>query len=106
MTGIELISKEREEQINKHGRTIEYDSKNNMSGQLSQAAGLLTYMFPEEVDGGDTDNDNILDFTHCAPEDWDIDLWNKMMNKSYKDRLIIAGAMIAAEIDLLNYTNQ
>ena len=32
---------------------------------------------------------------------WDEDLWQKMCNKSYKDRLIIAGALIAAEIDRL-----
>ncbi len=40
--------------------------------------------------------------TTLPPEGWNKELHNKMMNKPYKDRLIIAGALIAAEIDRIN----
>jgi len=41
---------------------------------------------------------------HPAPEGWNEERWNKMLNKSDERRLVIAGALIAAEIDRLNYT--
>ena len=91
-TGIELIAKERQEQIKKHGRTISYDVKHNNHYQLSGAAGLLTHLDPEDY-GDDTDA--------CCPVEWDERLWEKMMSKDYEERLIIAGAFIAAEIDRL-----
>ena len=40
-TGIELIAQERAEQIEKHGRTIELDVKQNNHHQLSDAASAL-----------------------------------------------------------------
>ena len=87
-TGIELIAEERQEQIEKHGRTIELDIKFNSQCQLAFAAERLC--IPE------------LDlYNYQEPMNWDEDLWQKMCNKSYKDRLIIAGALIAAEIDRL-----
>ena len=92
-TGIELIVQERQEQIEKHGRTIEYDFKANNHYQLSQAAGLLSHLDPEEF------GDNM---EACCPIGWDINLWTKMMSKPYKERLVIAGALCAAEIDRLN----
>lgn len=90
-TGIELIAKEREEQINKHGRTLEYDKNFNIDCQLGTAAGILCY---ELVDELNCEND--------PPTGWNVDLWNKMTKKSYKKRLIIAGAFIAAELDRIN----
>lgn len=91
-TGIELIAEERREQIEKHGRTIAMDVSTNTNGQLSEAAAMLAY-----------NENNCLDLDeiamdHC-PDKWDSDLWNKMVHKPYKDRLILAGALIAAEID-------
>lgn len=89
MTGIELIAQERAEQINKHGRTLEYDRKENWDTQLSTAAGILCYEDIEEIDAAfDT-----------PPTGWSLELWQKMWNKPYRERLIIAGALIAAEID-------
>ena len=35
------------------------------------------------------------------PSDWDDTISLKMCSKSYKERLIIAGALIAAELDRL-----
>lgn len=40
-TGIELIAKERQEQIEKHGRTIESDVMNNEGEQLREFSALL-----------------------------------------------------------------
>ena len=84
MTGIEMIAKERQEQIEKHGRTIEKDVRENSDYQLS--IGALKLLDPTD---------------QLPPNGWDINIYNKMRHKPYKDRLIIAGALIAAEIDRL-----
>lgn len=87
-TGIELIAQERQEQIEKHGRTVEADVALNSSGQLATAAEMLLAADHEE--GIDPE---------CFPEGWSRDICNAMLNKPYKERLVIAGALIAAEID-------
>lgn len=90
-TGLDLIIEERQDQIHKHGRTIEDDVMYNKHEQLIEGAkGLL-----EEP----------LDFrtVHKRPLNWDPKIWEKMCRKTHKERLIIAGALIAAEIDRINY---
>ena len=88
-TGIELIAAERQEQIGKHNRTIKYDVLQNPECELAYGAEKLCV--PE------------LDiYNYNAPSGWDEVLWDKMTSKSYKERLIIAGALIAAEIDRVN----
>ena len=97
-SGIDLIAQERQEQISKHGRTVERDVKENWQNELSFAAALLSCPNPTlmgydpNMEGG-------------RPEKWDKKLWHKMMSKPYKQRLIIAGALLAAEIDRLNALN-
>lgn len=91
-TGIELILEERREHYDKHKITIEQDVDLNHSCQLSNAASMLCNEYMDDILG----NDN-------TPENWNENIWLKMGEKSYKDRLIIAGALIAAEIDRLNY---
>lgn len=88
-TGIELIAIERQEQIEKHGRTIENDVKTNSNSQLMQGAVALL------SNNGNAEYGNM-------PSKWDDGLCEYMCLKSYKERLIIAGALIAAEIDRLN----
>lgn len=83
-SGAELIAIERQEQIDKHGRTIERDVKENTNNELAIAAMLLLDKYPSAVG---------------FPENWDQELVQKMISKPYKDRLIIAGAFIAAEFD-------
>lgn len=90
-TGIELITQERKEQIEKHGRTVAKDVRFNDCHQLTHAASLLC--MPNPTHTPETDQE--------PPFEWDAVLWEKMLNKDYKDRLIIAGALIAAEIDRL-----
>ena len=84
--GIELIAQERLEQIEKHSRTIEQDVDLNRNQQLSIAASKLCSY---EMD--------IPDF--FEPDGWDSKIWEHMTEKPYKERLIIAGALICAEID-------
>lgn len=89
-TGIELIAQERQEQIEKHGRTIVSDAEQNIDGQLLWAARNIISKDPHQ-------------YQFNCPKGWDQNIYNKMCNKSHKDRLIIAGALIAAEIDRLNH---
>ena len=93
-TGIELITEERLEQIQKHGRTLEYDANYNDNGQLIEAASILLTPNLQHAE---------LEYDPNCPFGWDDDIWEHIIEKSYKDRLIIAGALIAAEIDRLSY---
>ena len=93
-TGVELIAKERQEQIEKHGYLSIEDERND-GGQLSYAAEML--LAQEHEEGIDSS---------CFPDGWSHDNCVKMLNKPYKARLIIAGALIAAEIDRLNNENK
>lgn len=100
-SGIEMIAEERQEQITKHGRTTERDVLQNDKGQLMQAASLLL----QKTEGSPFDDgSNGLD--HCfrgiVPDDWNEQIYHKMFDKSYEERLIIAGALIAAELDRIN----
>jgi hypothetical protein len=88
-TGIKLISDERKEQLEKHNRSLQEDYECNDRNQLAVAATWL-------IEGG-------IDMQQRTPSEWDEDIWLKMVRKSYKERLIIAGALIAAEIDRLQY---
>lgn len=99
-TGIELIAEERQEQIEKHGRSIESDVANNDAGQMLWMVDWLIQAgnFSEEAARSVA--------TSQCPYDWDETIIFKMMMKPHKERLIIAGAFIAAEIDRLQNTNK
>lgn len=103
-TGIELIARERQEQITKHGRTIQHDVECNNYGQLSWAASQLCLELL--TDRGLQQESNILAIgemlVQLVPDGWDKDIFMKMMRKSHRERLIIAGALIAAEIDRID----
>jgi len=93
-TGIELIAEERLEQIIKHGRTTVRDGIENNNHQLTKGAlMLLSIDYEEGIDPSE------------YPEGWDKDICLHMIKKTYEQRLIIAGALIAAEIDRLNDTH-
>jgi hypothetical protein len=83
--GIELIANERSNQIS-NGKPFSFDKRYNRLGQLRYAALVLLQDTPEE---------------YPVPEGWDIDQWSKHIVKSLDERLVIAGALIAAEIDRL-----
>ena len=88
-SGIKLIAIERQEQIEKHGRTLESDARNNGGRELCKAAIALLQQNP-----------SIMDF----PESWrQSALTHKIAAKSYDKRVVIAGAMLAAESDRINF---
>ncbi len=90
--GIQLIAQERDEQIYKHRRIVARDVVENDNQQLSLGAEMLLAVEHEE--GIDPNS---------YPDGWDHEICMKMLNKSYKERLIIAGALIAAELDRLQH---
>ena len=92
MTGTELITRKRQEQFTKRGITVEMDVKYNKAMELAEAASVLAHPFGSVKKR----------FSHM-PEDWNNEGALKMCSKPYKERLIIAGALIAAEIDRLIY---
>jgi len=87
-SGIDLITKERNEQIEKHGRTIEYDQQWTQHQLCDGAIELL--QGPE-----------MSAEANVPPSGFDEELWRKMIFKTYEERLVIAGALIAAELDRL-----
>lgn len=84
-TGTDLILEERKEQIEKHDKTILHDQNNNKEGQLIRSA--LAYINNEYG---------------ALPDSWKIASREKFNNKQVVERLIIAGALLAAEIDRMN----
>lgn len=94
-TGIELITDERSKQIEKLGVTVKNDAEFNHNGQLAHAAAILSYHDIEDCYA-----------RHEAPEGWNLERWQKMHDKTHKERLVIAGALIAAELDRLEYLEQ
>lgn len=98
MTGIELIAQERREQIEKHGYTADSDAHFGAMNQLGTAAALLAY---EPLDSYEAKIQRIIAIEDKRPEGWNPEIWDKMNRKPYLQRLIIAGALIAAEIDRL-----
>lgn len=85
-TGLELIQKERNEQINKHNKQIKDDVRNNPDEQLKKAA--IAMLTNDESE---------------FPENWNFFRKERLLNnRTYKERLAIAGAFCAAEIDRLN----
>lgn len=83
MAGIELITQERAEQITKHGYDSIHDESNNCSELLYAAIYCIT---GEEGD---------------YPLSWDERWKDKVDSKTEIDKLVVAGALIAAEIDRL-----
>jgi hypothetical protein len=91
MNGIELISKERREQIDKHGISV----RNDVLYNSNPCSYYNTMPIIVGVIG-------LLDekFNHIPPH-WNGKTVMHMRSKPYKEKLIIAGALIAAEIDRL-----
>ncbi len=92
ITVIELIAQERQEQIEKHGRTILKDVAYN-SNRVAPFN-----MLPLRIAAG-----KLLGVLGGVPysPDWNKEICEKMDAKDELQKLIIAGAFIAAEIDRL-----
>lgn len=95
-TGIELIAEERQEQIEKHGRTVENDVFYNSQGQLKQAIMMLIANLGFINQGLQMPKEALDDL---KPDGWSYPNCQKMLNKPEVDQLRIIGAFAAAEID-------
>jgi hypothetical protein len=99
MTGIELIAKERQEQIEKHCFDKTHDAKKwNEGGELIQAA---AYLLQNEFKGKGADW-----ISATFPAQWNGEFQRKFDKKEGVEALKVAGALIAAEIDRLQAGRQ
>ncbi len=98
-TGIELIADERQEQIGKHGYTLQHDH-DEYDENIENGFDIIESQLRDAVIG--VLNSDRGEF----PAFWDETRVGKICAKPYKERLIIAGALIAAEIDRLQFVNQ
>ena len=85
MTGAQKIQRERFEQIEHHRRTLGHDLAYNQNGELKQAAKYCITL-------------DMADW----PQGWDTSFAAKIARKTEDDRLAVAGALLAAEIDRLD----
>lgn len=100
--GIKLIAKERQKQIDKHGFTAEhhvahpewYDI-NNIAGNFKQLQDAVLKLLGLDINGV-----KIEDTPH--PVNWDKEWFHNLLGRPQKERLVIAGALIAAELDRLD----
>jgi len=84
-SGIVLIANERNEQLYKHGKSVEYDRQVNSLRQLAGCAYAIIGSEPQSFPGDQSD-----------------EFINKVLAKPYRERIKIAGAMLAAELDRIS----
>jgi hypothetical protein len=95
MTGIDLIAAERERQVNVEGWTPAHDDRHN-DGALA-SAGATYAIVASNMRGGASFEKSIMDYKKTWPFE---DGWFKPSDNPIRD-LVKAGAMIAAEIDVI-----
>lgn len=97
MTGAELIAAERRRQIEECGWTAEHDDDKRSYGGLAVTAAMLA------VDGTDAHVVDPLGRGTPIPLEQDGDAWGLLRKHGHDGLrcLVIAGALIAAEIDRL-----
>lgn len=83
--GVELIAEERQEQINKHGYGLKHDLNTNQEGQLLMAA---VFCITREAT--------------MWPAGWSTEYRDELYEKPLEQRIRIAGALLAAELDRRN----
>lgn len=90
-SGIELIQAERQKQIDKYGFTGEHHANHPEwydKGQLIEAAHTLT--MPTIV-------------SCFVPVNWNADWFERLCKRPHEERIVIAAALLAAEIDRRNH---
>lgn len=90
--GIDQISSERLKQIDKHGYTGKNQAEHPefySEGQLLQASRELSY--------------TNAPLSLRVPKNWDMEWFMRLAKKPFEDRIRIAGALLAAELDRLKY---
>lgn len=96
MGGVEAFRVERIKQIMK-GHTVESDAEHNNDYELSIGAQLIAFTPNEGMDM--TDRYEML----VKLTGWEPYFCETVLEKDYKDRLRIAGALLAAEYDRIIY---
>jgi hypothetical protein len=99
-SGIELISKERVKQISKHGFTGAHHFNHPEWYEENQLIYAGQILLSKNIDSDRIKKHNLF------PKNWDKEWFHNLCNRSYQERLIIAGALIAAEIDRLCFINK
>lgn len=101
-TGIELISEERQKQIDKHGFTAEHHANNNQYYDRDQliSASITLLNYENWNDIGEFMQKT---YSGLVPTNWDSKWWLNLLKRSKKERVIIAGALLASELDRLEY---
>lgn len=90
--GVQLIAQERQKQIEKHGYTAEWMSNNSEYYDQNQLLYAAHTLLSEDVKG----------IVYCVePLNWDKEDFEKLCEKPKKDRIKIAAAFLAAELDRL-----
>ncbi len=112
-TGIELIAEERMSQIEKHGKTLDHDIEAHNWQVLAYNAAVLAapYKLYEKGKFANTVQFKVADLS----EGWKLPNLNhegnvikdndKLEKEERIKQLVVAGALIAAEIDRLNKIN-
>lgn len=95
MTGVEMIATERKRQIEEEGFDTKHDEE-NIDGELALAAAC--YAAPEPVFVKQQVNPLDIRFRDAWPWSWGIE-WDKRFKHDRLRSLVIAGALIAAEIE-------
>ncbi|MHC4621481.1 MAG: hypothetical protein ACYTEQ_27380 [Planctomycetota bacterium] len=88
MTGLELIAEERREQVEIHGYDAAHD-RHNDQGELAESA-LCVLAMAQNHDGT---------AELYWPASWSYNWQQKVEAKDRMGKLIVAGALIAAELD-------
>lgn len=105
-TGIELIAKERQRQIEVEGWTVEHDEKNT-AGELAYAA--ASYALPNDVINLNQTGCLFISIKRFWFFPFGLKWWKPRQNNHPLQRvreLTKAGALIAAEIDRINELNK
>lgn len=97
-TGIELIAEERQEQIEKHGRTVQSDVEHNEEGQLLGAIMMIASNIAFASAGLEMPKEA---FEDLRPKGWGREVCWKILDKPIIGQLQVLGAFAAAEIDRL-----
>lgn len=104
-SGIELLTEERQKQIDKHGFTGKHHAENPQwydKNQLVTAANALT-----NIEDWKTVSPLVKEtYWRVIPHNWDKNWYNDLLGRPYEERLQIAGALLAAELDRRAYLKE
>ena len=99
-TGVELITAEREKQISKHGFTGEHHFNHPEWYEENQLIYASQILLSKNIDPDRIKKYNLF------PKNWDREWFQRLCDKPYEKRLVIAATLIVAEIDRISYKDE